>query len=316
MVDGVLAVLAGTPLDEIAGLVHVPSVDIAAAVELYKSAGRAALADQAGRDWFQVRVQWRDPESAEPVAAMRLAPQLEQLRGAGVLTSWWFVRKTPCWRLRLRPGSSRVQAELSVSVAAILHDLIAARHVEQWWETIYEPEQVAFGGTLGISVAHALFSADSRAILEYLRARSPANFTIGRRELSMLLCSTLMRAAGQEWHEQGDIWLRVARMRPTPSATAGSSAQTAAKLAQLMTVSTQAIGEPFGESGRLSFTMPWFAAFADAGRALGGAANDGSLRRGIRDVLAYHVIFHWNRLGLSIGDQSILAAAAADVILS
>src|SRR5262249_28985855 len=90
----------------------------------------------------------------------------------------------------------------------------------------------------------------------------------------------------------------------------------AEKLTRLMTVSTEPFGEPFGERGRLSFTIPWCAAFADAGRQLGAATSDGTLRRGIRDVLAHHVIFHWNRLGLSTAVQGILASAAANVILN
>ena len=132
----------------------------------------------------------------------------------------------------------------------------------------------------------------------------------------MLLCSTLMRAAGQEWHEQGDIWLRVVRMRPLGATWSDFSRPLAEKLTRLMTVSTLPIGEPFGGSGTLSFTVPWFNAFTDAGRRLGVAASDGTLSRGVRDVLAHHVIFHWNRLGISAADQSILASAAADVILN
>jgi hypothetical protein len=31
-------------------------------------------------------------------------------------------------------------------------------------------------------------------------------------------------------------------------------------------------------------------------------------------VLSYHVIFHWNRLGLSLRGQSILASAARTAI--
>jgi thiopeptide-type bacteriocin biosynthesis protein len=318
MVTGVLAVLAGTPVAHVAGLLHVQSDDLALAVELYKSAGLAALEDQAAGDWHQVRVQWRNWESAERVAAMVLAPQLERIRESGVLGSWWFVRKAPCWRLRLRPGSTSVRADLAASVSAVLEDLSVAGHVERWSETIYEPEQAVFGGRLGISVAHDLFSADGCAILDYLRraaADGGAQVLIGRRELSALLCSTLMRAAGQEWHEQGDVWLRVARMRPTTSTISRGWQRTIARLTQLMTASTEPSGEPFGEGGRLSFTAPWFAAFADAGRALGTAATDGSLRRGVRDILAHHVIFHWNRLGLSIKDQSILASAASAAIL-
>ena len=306
-------------MSQVASRLRIQTDDLKDAVELYKAAGRAVLEDQTASDWYQVRVQWRDWESAERTAPVHLGPRLERLRADGVLGTWWFIRKAPCWRLRLRPGLVNVRADLTAPVSAVLDELVAAGHVERWWESIYEPEEAAFGGPVGMAAAHDLFGADSCAILEYLRRLGSdgiPKLTIGRRELSMLLCSTLMRAAGQEWHEQGDIWLRVARMRLPASAASDFSRPMAAKLTRLMTVTTQPIGEPFGERGRLSFTMPWFAAFADAGELLGAAGSHGTLRRGVRDILAHHVIFHWNRLGLSTEDQGVLASAAFDVILN
>ena len=37
---------------------------------------------------------------------------------------------------------------------------------------------------------------------------------------------------------------------------------------------------------------------------------------GLRDVLAHHVIFHWNRLGLATPTQAVLAHAAADAVFT
>lgn len=72
-----------------------------------------------------------------------------------------------------------------------------------------QPEISAFGGPIGITAAHDLFTADTRAILT-----TPASTRLGRRELSILLCTTMMRAAGLEWYELGDAWHRVASERP------------------------------------------------------------------------------------------------------
>jgi thiopeptide-type bacteriocin biosynthesis protein len=58
----------------------------------------------------------------------------------------------------------------------------------------------------------------------------------------------------------------------------------------------------------------WASAYAGTGRALAGLAAEGLLRRGLRDILAHHVIFAWNRLGLSYPAQSALAAAASTVV--
>ena len=50
-----------------------------------------------------------------------------------------------------------------------------------------------------MDIAHDLFCSDSRNILAYLRWPEPI---VGRRELSVLLCSTLFRGAGQEFRAE------------------------------------------------------------------------------------------------------------------
>nr|WP_143267114.1 lantibiotic dehydratase C-terminal domain-containing protein [Amycolatopsis thailandensis] len=52
-----------------------------------------------------------------------------------------------------------------------------------------------------------------------------------------------------------------------------------------------------------------------AGVDLGRLARVGTLRRGLRAVLSHHVIFHWNRIGLSYGTQAILAHAVKTAVL-
>jgi thiopeptide-type bacteriocin biosynthesis protein len=51
------------------------------------------------------------------------------------------------------------------AVNATLDDIASRGVVQRWWETIYEPEEVAFGGPAAIDVAHDLFHADSRGCL-------------------------------------------------------------------------------------------------------------------------------------------------------
>lgn len=63
-----------------------------------------------------------------------------------------------------------------------------------------------------MTCAHELFHADSRAILALHHHTNP----LGRRELSVLLCTVLMRAASLEWYEMGDTWHQVTAERPLP----------------------------------------------------------------------------------------------------
>jgi thiopeptide-type bacteriocin biosynthesis protein len=319
--QSVLAVLAGVPLRQAAARIAVEPADLADAVAVYQAAGYAALEAQAAtRSWYQVRIQFTDWNSAEHAAATHLSPQLQQAQDTGGLAAWWFIRKAPCWRLRARPGPAATLADLQAAISTVLDRLTEAGLIDRWWETVYEPESWAFGGPQGMDIAHTLFHADSRGILDYLRRHdhtAPLESTIGRRELSVLLCSALLRSAGQEWHEHGDVWHRVAQMRPLPSNTPLDRLRDmAGGLRRLMTVDTNPHGTLLGPDGPLAFAAPWAAAFDQAGRSLGHAARDGTLQRGVRDILAHHVIFHWNRLGLAANTQAVLARAARDTVMN
>ncbi|WUH92260.1 thiopeptide-type bacteriocin biosynthesis protein [Streptomyces sp. NBC_00433] len=317
-VEGVLAVLAGAPLERAAARFGMVAADLADAVEVYQAAGAAALDAQApGACCYQVHIEFPDWAAAERTGADHLGPHLHQL--APAVGSWWFIRKAPCWRLRCRPTPGTALADTRAAVTETLDSLTAAGRVSRWWETLYEPEALAFGGLQGMETAHALFAADSSAVLDYVREQSGAAGTgpaIGRRELSVLLCSALFHGAGQEWHEQGDVWHRVARLRPLPADTPIDRLhELAASLRRLMTADTSLASPIFAGSHPLLFAAPWTTAFTTAGQALGRAAHDGTLERGLRDVLAHHVIFHWNRLGLPGRTQAILARAARDTVM-
>ncbi|MGH3866190.1 MAG: thiopeptide-type bacteriocin biosynthesis protein [Pseudonocardiaceae bacterium] len=313
--EGVLEVLAGSPRDRVAARLGMQTADLADAVETYQQAGSAALEAQvAARDWYPVRVQFPEWATAEKSAVTGLGPHLQRLQDVGVIAAWWFIRKAPCWRLRMKPGHDVALAELKASVNAVLDRLVTAGLISRWWQNLYEPETVAFGGQFGMDIAHDLFHSDSSNILSYLRQPAPV---IGRRELSVLLCNTLFRAAGQEWFECGDIWHRVAQLRPIPTDTPNDRlTELGASLHKLLAYDARPAGPLFTTDGPLVFAASWAAAFNHAGYAIGTAASKGALERGTRDILAHHVIFHWNRIGLPHKTQSVLAHAAKTVIFS
>lgn len=268
-----------------------------------------AAAAEHNLPWRQFFVQFSDWNAAEQIAAVHLAPILGHPT-ADADGQWWFMRKYPHWRLRLRTEPSSSDADPVPDV--LLNDLMSQGHVDQWHAGIYEPETAAFGGPAAMDHAHTLFATDSSAILEM--HKNPA--ALGRRELSVVLCSALMRAARLEWYEQGDVWDRVAHERPLPTGVPSDRLQQlAGDLRRLLRADSTPDGPLFGHDGTLAAVAPWAIAFAQAGEALGAASRAGTLERGLRDVLSYHVIFHWNRLGLPAQTQSILAWAAQAAVL-
>jgi thiopeptide-type bacteriocin biosynthesis protein len=244
----ILAVLAGTPLSQAAADILMDPADLADAVELYQAAGYAALQTRTARSgWYQVRIMFADWDTAEQSAAAHLWPELQRAETAGIISSWWFIRKAPCWRLRCQPAPAALSADMKAHVTRALDQMLSRCLITPWQESIYEPETHAFGGPEGIGIAHHLFHADSRGVLGYARQVDPivpgGGPGIGRRELSILLCSLLMRGAGQDWYEQGDTWNQVQATRPLPPGTPfGRLREIRPIVRRLMTVDTEHTG--------------------------------------------------------------------------
>ncbi|WP_037896371.1 thiopeptide-type bacteriocin biosynthesis protein [Streptomyces sp. NRRL S-920] len=253
--------------------------------------------------WYQVNVAFRDWERSEATALTELAPLLCTAEDEGAITAWFIVRKRPCWRVRYLPtatGRDRICRGLDA--------LVAGGHADGWAEIIYEPEVHAFGGDEAMASAHRLFHRDSRNLLDFLQ-REAGNH---RRETSLILCSLLMRSAGLDWYEQGDVWARVSAHRVLPAGTQpGHADRLHDAVRRLISVDQQYV---LGPDGALAHTTEWARAYLNAGEELAELTKAGRLHRGLRDVLAHHVIFAWNRIGLPFTTQAALAAAAKTAI--
>lgn len=275
----------------------------------------------AGPSWRQVLLHFDDYAAAEEAGVVHIGPEMARAESEGLIAAWFFIRKNPCWRLRFQPAHHGVAQDAAIIVRERLDKLESAGHIARWVENIYEPETYAFGGTEGMDVAHHLFHADSHHFLAYLASRHSGNSgnrsSDLRRELTVLLCTSLIRAAGQDWYEQGDIWARVADIRSArPNASSTSLSSPESGLRRLMTVDTSPTSSLMREEdGSLAHLSHWFAAFTQAGRTLGELAHSGKLSRGLRANLAHHVIFHWNRIGLPFATQCALASTAKTVVL-
>lgn len=259
------------------------------------------------RSWHQVNIAFPDWGRAEQAALAYLTPVLCAAEDDGSLDAWWFIRKRPCWRVRYLPSSD---GEIHADIEQRLNELTAERHIDGWTKLVYEPEVHAFGGPQGMATAHRLFHRDSRGLVDYLqRSHSPEGRH--RREISVMLCSILMRAAAQDWYEQGDVWARVAAHRESAAPASGVPATLPAALHRLMIVDAES---QMRHNAQLANAAAWADAYGAAGRELADLAAAGALHRGLRDLIAHHVIFAWNRLGLPYTAQSLLAATAQKVV--
>jgi thiopeptide-type bacteriocin biosynthesis protein len=309
----VIDALTGQPVAQAAARAGISPAILAAAAEAAEHAIHRVLEPRKTETtgWEQYYLHFSDWRAAERTAAECLAPLLEKSEQEQAITSWWFIRKHPCWRLRIQPAPGHDQT--ITGLRALFDDLHVDGKLDGWWPGIYEPETAAFGGITGMAAAHDLFHADSHHVLAYAATAEPP---IARRELSILLCSTLLRGAGLEWYEQGDVWDRIRQDRPLSPAVGRERVAAASRdLRHLLVADISPTGPFLRLERKARFAASWAEAFYAAGQILGVATRTGTLQRGLREILSYHVIFHWNRLGLTARTQSILATAARTTIL-
>jgi protein-L-isoaspartate(D-aspartate) O-methyltransferase len=255
--------------------------------------------------WHQVMIDTDRTAGRQPLA-VHIGPAFDQAAGLGLVDTWWYIRKS-AWRVRFRTDDTG-----DAAVAGLLDKHVADGHIIGWHSGVYEPETFAFGGPVAMDAAHQFFQADSLHLLERERAAADSRPPLGSRERTALLCAVMLRGAGLDRFEQADVWAKVAAERPLTLADPAICDEHRREslvqaMTRLLTVDVSRLctpGKPLDGYG------PWLAAFEQVGQALRALAQNGRLRRGLRAVLAHHIIFHANRAGISVPELSTMAALA------
>jgi len=227
--------------------------------------------------WWHATVAFPDDAGVSAKAATALVVALSGQR-------FHFLRKEGKLRLRTEHPA-----------AEVLDRLVTDQLATGWVAGIYEPEVDAFGGPEGMAIAHDVFCADSPAALA--ETGDPCG-----RERCVLLISILNRAAGLDPFEIGDVWAKIADLRP-PIGPPGRAVRVATITAMRRLMNADA-------AQRETTEPRWperVAAFEAAGRGLARLAAAGRLTRGLRAVLAHHAIFAFNRAGTPPAEQAAAA---------
>ena len=274
----------------------------ALAAERYREAGRSTL-DPDPSGWAQVDIEFVDYTHAENTFHDELWPVLRTRR-------WWFVRKRPHWRLRYLDAG---YPDLPGDLRDALDTMTASGTLRRWRRAVYEPETAAFGGPAGLKAVNDIHVADATGLLTYLGTNADGGVDGPSRSLaSLMTLAHLMRAAGLEWAEQGDVWARVEELRPEAPITDPVSVGLAGKARSALSTDLTALVRDDTDFACLS---TWAGELHDTGRHLAAITAGGALQTGLRTVLARTVLFCWNRAGFTTEQQSVWALAARRAIL-
>ncbi|MEW2438910.1 hypothetical protein AB0952_33010 [Streptomyces caniferus] len=129
---------------------------------------------------------------------------------------------------------------------------------------------------------------------------------------SLLAMTLMMRAAGLEFGEQGDVWGQAEAHGPlADDVTPDQGSGMVSTMRRLLLIGAGSLLT----DGPLMPVRTWIEGLEHNGRALAEAASDGRLTLGVRGILARYIFFHWNRMGFTPRQQSIWSRVAREAVL-
>jgi thiopeptide-type bacteriocin biosynthesis protein len=162
-----------------------------------------------GSDWLFAKLYcpraFEDDLLVGPVAELWL-----QAIAMGAANDWFFVRYAdpdPHLRLRFRGQSDRLMGELLPRICAWAHGLITDGLCTRLSFDTYDRELERYGGTEGTMAAEAVFSADSRAVIEMLRLSREGLLGVDMTALAVFSIDDLLTGLGASEIDRVD-WYR------------------------------------------------------------------------------------------------------------
>lgn len=261
----------------------------------------APLADAGacGSMWLRYDLDAVSPQSPLYATLGGTAAMLLQGRAA---TDAFFVHTPTGLRLRCLAAQPNTA---DVAWRAALAEARGRGWLTGWRPAPFEPSPQTFGGPDATAAAHRVFTADSQAWLEY-HARAPRPVpTVARWCASLLMVRALADGLGLTTWETDDLWDRIGRT--TRRLRGFDPADPATR--RLATALRTGWDEPDTLLDRLDgHQRDLIAAYGAAVRPAAArwrAAATPALRHGV----ALAVVFHWNRAGMPVGHQRLLATA-------
>jgi thiopeptide-type bacteriocin biosynthesis protein len=251
--------------------------------------------------WLQMnvaleRVDGQAVDSARAVFAA-LSPCLRGWRRGGVVQRFFFMRKAPDMRLRfLSPEPDGV---LRPELTSLLKTLRRDGWVQRFFPSVYEPEVFQFGGREAMDLVHTYFDVDSLAWMEMDRLWAAGTATARADQIVLAVANDLFLRVLEDTGEVWDVWCNLVALRPAAEAVVPGP-----------------VPILFIDSLLPDVTRPEAAILARYAKAnqrlatgLQRVWSRGRLLSGLRAILPFVALFHFNRYGIDGPTQAALAGA-------
>jgi thiopeptide-type bacteriocin biosynthesis protein len=255
--------------------------------------------------WHQTNVTLASGPDAYPrFLGTGISDRLDEWLDCGAVRYCFFMHKRPGLRLRIAAADVVIRTELEEMMSRAQ----AEGAIDRFAVGLYEPETRLLGGPALIELAHEYFSADAMAVWSYFSAslRAPVAPAI---TFSIALIGRLVTALFDRF-EAWDVWASAAELRgagDVPGADVVDALRTAH--------SEEGSAEQLVNLGLPSLAASRFTRRLDG--LVAAALHQveiGAIEAGLRSVVPFWILFHWNRLGFDVETQRALGGGMAELM--
>ena len=275
------------------------------AKELFVCAGAARLVhEHSPRRWLQMNVRFTSERQQAAFLDQDLAAHIERWLARGLISNASFTCKRP--GVRLRVCGTEIDTTVRPLIEAHLSSLKRRRRLAGFEVGAYEGETYQFGGETGLELFHDFSTFDSLTAIRFHHLQHQKTNVADGSIMSLLLLNTLIDKFAGDPCEAWDIWSNMRLTHRNLAANKRSVAQAA--LDSQREIVEPIVRTPHKIAAQLSRQER--ALIRSYGRSceefavrLSAAANQGKLLFGVRQLLPFYIIFHWNRMMLDIDAQ-------------
>lgn len=282
------------------------TVDVlVAARDAFISGGTAAIhcLDRQQR-WLQYSISV-GPDGWQRIVRSDIGTRiLAWLRG-GPGRGFFYMHKPPGLRVRF----CGVDGRCADALKEALDVHVAEATITSWSAGPYDAEVTQFGGATGLSLTHRWFTAESLAVLEHHRLRLDGTAQIGSELFSLLLIDRLLRRLCDDW-ERWDVWCKLALTGRLVDDAADAVDLSRSRAIRLLLSHQARILGAASEPERTLFAQ-YDAALDELCPEIQAAVDAGRLLWGLREIVPFWMVFHWNRMAFDFETQKRLAATVA-----
>jgi hypothetical protein len=151
------------------------------------------------------------------------------------------------------------------------------------------------GGPVGLDLTHRFFTAESVAVLAHHRLRLSGTARLDRELFSLILIDRLLRQVTDAW-EKWDVWCKMTLAgRPADTQSAISIDAGDPGIALTLLNHQSRVLDAASNDERELFAR-YDAGLERLAPKIHAAVEDGTLACGIREILPFWIVCHWNRM--------------------